>query len=111
MKRNEYGMILDHNGYAPSIVQTDMSCCFCCRKTNDKLDRHEIFGGRANREKSKRLGLWVLLCHSSCHEGAYGVHQNADAALRLHRTGQEAAMTAYGWGTEDFIRKFGKNYL
>ena len=60
---NDYGAPLDSNGYAPSIFETDH--CLCCflgaSATGANLARHEIFGG-PNRQKSKRLGLWVLLC-------------------------------------------------
>lgn len=107
---NEYGERLDRNGYAPSIVQSDTHRCYLCGKTTGKLDRHEIFGA-SNRRKSKAYGLWVMLCHYSCHEGAWGVHQNADVALKMRRIGQTAAMEAYGWTREDFIQHFGKNYL
>ena len=58
---NEYGVKLDSNGYAPSIVQYDVDACYICYGCREKLDRHEIYGG-ANRQKSKRLGLWVTLC-------------------------------------------------
>lgn len=101
---------IDRNGYAPSIIQFDMGQCYRCHKRAEKLDRHEIFGA-ANRVKSKRLGLWVMLCHTTCHEGRDGVHQNSAEALKLHKIGQEAAMRRYGWSTEEFIGKFGKNYL
>lgn len=106
---------MDKNGYSESIMQDTVfePFCYLCGANGalDKLDRHEIFGG-AYREKSKRLGLWVLLCHHDCHIfGPMAVHNNASAALRLKQTAQRLAMDAYGWSTEDFIREFGKNYL
>jgi hypothetical protein len=64
--KNEWGAELDRNGYAPSIVQADTSKCFLCQRSGVKLDRHEIFGN-AMRSKSKRMGLWVSLCHTPCH--------------------------------------------
>lgn len=82
--RNEYGLEIGKNGYAPSIMQTDLSRCYRCGKTVGKLDRHEVFGG-SNREKSKNLGLWVVLCHDSCHLGTWGVHYNAEVMKQLHR--------------------------
>lgn len=110
-KYNEYGQPLNKNGYAPSIMQTELDRCYRCGRTDGKIDFHEVFGGVANREKSKRLGLWVMLCHSSCHQGRHGVHMDANEARYLHELGQKAAMEAYGWTKEDFIREFGKNYL
>ena len=106
---------MDKNGYAPSIMQDTVfePFCYLCGANGalDKLGRHEIFGG-SNREKSKRLGLWVLLCNHECHIfGPLAAHNNASTAFRLKREAQRRAMEAYGWSTEDFIREFGKNYL
>lgn len=106
---------MDKSGYAPSIMQDTVfePFCYLCGANGalDKLDRHEIFGG-PYREKSKRMGLWVLLCHNDCHIfGPLAAHNNASTALRLKQDAQRRAMEAYGWSTEDFIREFGKNYL
>lgn len=105
----------DKNGYAPSILQPDADppyCAICfANGAADPLNRHEVFGG-AYRDKSKRLGLWVWLCHSRCHqEGTNSVHQNAGTALALKKMAQMEAMERFGWSKEDFIREFGKNYL
>lgn len=112
--RNRYGIKLDSNGYAPSIVQKDAdeTCALCgANGISDPLNRHEIFGG-AYRKKSKALGLWVSLCHSKCHQfGEYSVHNNQLINLAFKRKGQQAAMNAYNWTTTDFIYEFGKNYL
>ena len=105
---NEYGADLDRNGYAPSIIARTEARCFLCGCSVEKLDRHEIFHG-AYRQKSKRLGIWVPLCHSRCHLG--GAHKNAQIDLMLKKIAQEAAMNAYGLTIEGFINLFGKNYL
>lgn len=99
---------MDRNGYNPSIMQTDLSKCFRCGRTTGKLDRHEIYGN-SNRQKSKRLGLWVVLCHQDCHLN--GVHAQRKIAEALKQAGQVAAMQHYGWTKEDFIREIGRNYL
>ena len=101
-------MTRDKNGYAPSIMQTDLHKCFRCGRTTGKLDRHENYGN-ANRQKSKRLGLWVILCHQECHLD--GVHAQRKIAEALKQAGQVAAMKTYGWTKEDFIREIGRNYL
>lgn len=105
MAENEYGARLDRNGYAPSILQK-AHCCFRCGAVWGKLDRNEIFGG-VNRDKSKRYGLWVLMCHEPCHSV---FHSEAEYRTRLRRYAQGVAMEEYGWSTETFIRMFGKNY-
>ena len=99
---------LDRNGYAPSILQDDLSCCFLCGHSDMKLDRHEVWGA-ANRQKSKALGLWVMLCHDACH--LYGVHKYGVLADRLKKKAQRRAMEHYGWTTEEFIKIIGRNYL
>ena len=89
-------------------MQPDLSRCYNCRRCDQHLDRHEIFGG-ANREKSKRMGLWVVLCHDRCHLN--GVHKDGDLMRRMRAEGQRMAMLWYGMTTEEFIREFGKNYV
>lgn len=113
MKKNEYGAPLDRNGYAPSIIpgHGEYRCKMCGRNgSRDPLNRHEVFGG-AYRDKSKRLGLWVHLCHDRCHQGADGVHSNADKANQLKAEAQRYAMEEYGLTVQEFRLEFGKNYI
>lgn len=110
---NEYGVKLDRSGYAPSIVSGHSDCqCWQCGKNGaaDPLNRHEIFFG-PYREKSKRLGLWVYLCHSDCHQGPEGVHSNRFFDYTLKAVAQAAAMREYSWDEAKFIQEFGRNYL
>ena len=108
MAKNEYGAALDRNGYAPSIVpgHGEWQCYGCGR--NQNLERHEIFGG-AFRRKSKEYGLWVHLCPRCHREGEEAVHRRGGYWLKAD--GQFAAMATYGWDTEEWRRRFGKNYL
>lgn len=98
--------------YNPSIVQKDITRCYLCGRSDEKLDRHEIFHsdfGGVLREKSKHYGLWVTLCHSTCHLN--GVHRDPALALALKRRGQQKAMEVYGWTEQEFRDVFGRNYL
>ena len=104
--KNEYGVTLDRNGYAPSIVQ-DIAGCYYCATRCGKLDRHEVFHG-AFRKKSKALGLWVTLCHD-CHMTLHRKDAALDALLK--RQGQRVAMRHYGWSEDEFRARFGKNYI
>lgn len=52
--KNEYGVTLDCNGYAPSIVQ-DIAGCYYCATQCGKLDRREVFHG-ASRKNQRRWG-------------------------------------------------------
>ena len=103
---NEYGAPIGRNGYAPSILQHG-EFCFRCGATGGKLDRNEVFGG-VDRDKSKRYGLWVYMCHEPCHMSVF--HKDADYRRRLRAYAQGIAQNEYGWSTETFIRMFGKNY-
>ena len=103
-------MPLDRNGYSPSLMQDDPSCCYACGQRAGKLDRHELFGG-PYRSKSKALGLWISLCHQPCHQGRTGAHGDASVNAAYRKAAQKAAMDAFGWSEADFIREFGKNYL
>lgn len=102
-------MRVDRNGYAPSILQHG-EYCFLCGRMDRKLDRHEPFGG-AYREKSKWDGLWLLLCHEGCHEGRYGAHGSREVRDYLRAYTQGKAMEVYGWTTEQWVARYGKNYL
>lgn len=102
---------MDRNGYNPSIMQRDTSRCYLCGRCDQKLDRHEPFGG-ALRQKSKAWGLWVVLCHERCHEyGRYAAHRCKDTALLLKKEAQQRAQDYYNITTDGFIEAFGKNYL
>ena len=98
----------DRNGYSPSIMQKDLSRCYICGRSSEKLDRHEVFGA-SNRAKSKKYGLGVMLCHWTCHLN--GAHAHSDIALMLRREAQQRAMDYYDWTTDEWITEWGKNYL
>lgn len=102
----ETGVKLDKNGYSPSIMQQEDVCIFC--NTTLYLQRHEIFHGYANRHKSKEFGLWVHVC-PTCHFKIH--HTDGELDLTLKKIGQETAMEYYAWDTDEFRRKFGRNYL
>lgn len=102
---NEYGMPLDVNGYADSIMHSDTRC-YICGRGGDTV-RHEVFGGVANRPLSKKYGLWVRLC-PRCHSR---VHNEPKLYAPLKYDAQKAAMERYGWDKFEFMKKFGRNYI
>ncbi len=102
---NEFGVKLDRNGYAPSVID-ETKVCFLCKKRGD-LARHEVFHG-ANRQKSKAYGAWVHLC-PKCHQELHGKDPEIDKCL--HTKGQIKVMEHYGWSVDDFRERFGKNYV
>ena len=103
--RNEYGVVLDRNGYAPSVISEE-EACYLCGKEGD-LVRHEIFFG-PNRKKSKALGCWVKLC-PGCHRRLHTRDPEID--WKLHRIGQRKAMNHYNWSIKQFRERFGKSWI
>lgn len=103
---NEFGVELDRNGYAPSIMIHTQGCDLC-RRTDRPLQRHEAFGG-AFRARSKALGCWLYVC-DTCH---MKMHQS-DALMRyrVKQMTQLRAMEYYGWTVDQFRAYFGRNYL
>lgn len=98
--------MLDSNGYAPSIVHLRQDRCYLCGVGGD-LARHEPLDGIGRRKKSKAMGLWVCLC-PECHDLSHGDRRTQDL---LRAECENAALSAFGWTADDFIREFGKNYL
>lgn len=105
--KNEFGVQLDRNHYAPSIVQQSECTCSLCYRTDRPLQRHEVFHG-PNREKSKEYGLWVLLCEE-CHMKLH--HKDVSGDRWLKQLAQAAAMKSYNWTEQEFREWFGKSYL
>ena len=104
--KNEFGVLLDRNKYAPSILKTESGTCYICQK-NTETARHEIFFGTAYREKSKMLGAWVNLC-PKCHERVHG--KDSFYNYELKKIGQFYLMDHYGWDINEWRERFGKNY-
>lgn len=104
--KNEYGINLDSNGYAPSILSKKKECRIC-GTTREPLQRHEIYNG-PNRQKSKAYGLWAWIC-PKCHTRIS--QENGHERMLLKEVSQNKAMQYYGWNTDDFRKRFGKNYL
>ena len=93
-----------------SIMQDlEERACYLCGRSW-MLEHHHVFGG-ANRKKSERDGLVVLLCHDCHNEPPLGVHHNRERMDALRREGEKAWMKAYGKTKTDFILEYGRNYL
>ena len=75
--------------------------------------RHEIFYGysNGNRDKSIEDGLVIFLRPEDHNMSEKGIHANREFDLYAKRTAQLRWMEYYGKTTEDFIKRYGKNYL
>ena len=85
---------------------------FYYTKRMSGLERHEIFFGGRNRNKSINDGLIVFITPEQ-HRGTYGVHgkKGHELDMELKRIGQKAWMKYYDKTEEEFIERYGKNYL
>lgn len=74
-------------------------------------ERHEIFFG-SNRRNSIEDGLVVFLTPEQ-HRGTNGVHgkNGREFDLKLKRIAQKTWQDYYNKTTDDFISKYGKNFL
>lgn len=74
--------------------------------------RHEAFYGVRNRQKSIDDGLVVFLTYQN-HEGTYGVHGKNGHYLdqMIKKEAERTWCKYYGKTVEDFIKRYGKNYL
>lgn len=76
------------------------------------LERHEVFFGNKNREKSIEDGLVVFITPEQ-HRGTYGVHgkKGHDFDLQLKKIAEKSWLEYYNKTIEDFIKRYGRNYL
>lgn len=82
------------------------------KRTKKYNERHEVFFGRAYRNKCIKDGLIVFLTEED-HRGKNGVHgKDGDKFNRyLKKKAQIAWMDYYKRTNEDFIKRYGKSYL
>lgn len=88
----------------------DIKQCYVCGAKNNLHLHHIIFG--KNRKKADEDGLTVWLCYDH-HEGTYGVHGKYGHMLdsRLKQIAEEIWLEHYNKTTDDFIKRYGKNYI
>ena len=93
---------------AKSIMQQDKACYICGTTLN--LHLHHIYYGTANRKLSDADGcvIWLCVYH---HTGAKGVHFNKKLDLTIKAKCQRAWQEHFNKTTDDFIKRYGRNYL
>ena len=84
---------------------------YSTRRTLIYSHRHEVFFGTRNRQKSINDGLIIFLTPDMHNMSKKGVHQNRKFDLYLKKIGEQAWLNYYGKKVEDFIKKYGRNYL
>ena len=91
-----------------SILQSEKVCYIC--GTPIGLHLHHIFYGSANRKLSDIDGCVIYLCERH-HTGAQGVHFNKKIDLTIKARCEQAWLEYYDKTIEDFIARYGRNYI
>lgn len=91
-----------------SLIQDEKKCYVCDSTYN--IHTHECFFGK-NRKKSIEDGCCVYLCGKHHNQSNQGVHFNKDLDLKIKQQMQLYWMKHYNKTTEDFIKRYGKNYI
>ena len=89
-----------------SIISNEKRCYECGRFTN--LQIHHCLHGTANRKLADEDGLTVYLCYK-CHKVLHEKSKEMD--LKYMRLAERAFLDFYNKTIEEFIERYGKNYL
>lgn len=93
-----------------SIITDNLEQCIECGKPNVEL--HEVFFGSRNRSKSIEDGMVIPLCKEYHHRGnLVGIHKDKELNLKYKRIAEQKWLEHYNKTVNDFIKRYGKNYL
>ncbi len=90
-----------------SILQDKKECYVCGSRS---IHIHEVYFGK-NRNKSIQDGCCVYLCARHHNMSNQGVHFNKQLDLELKQSMERKWLKYYNKTIEDFISRYGKNYL
>jgi hypothetical protein len=75
-------------------------------------ERHEIFEGRTgNRKKSIEDGLVIFLTPEQHRTGKNAIHKNYEYWNEVKKIAEQVWLNYYHKEKEDFLKKYGRNYL
>ena len=89
-----------------SILQAEKKCALCGRV--DRLERHHVMHGTANRKLAEKYGLVIWLCPDH-HRGNMSPHHNANIDYAFKMAAQKKFEQIYSH--EEWMEVFGRNYL
>lgn len=95
-----------------SIITDDLEHCIECGGNYMGIELHEVFFGIRNRHKSIEDGLVIPLCHKYHHHGnLIGIHKDKRLNYKYKRIAEEKWLHYYDKTTDDFIERYGRNYI
>ena len=91
-----------------SLFTDDLEHCIICGKS--PVNKHEIFYGSGNRQKSMKYGLVIPLCTCEHHNQieCKGIHFDTELQDEWRKKGQ--ALFEETYPDLNFIEIFGRNY-
>lgn len=93
-----------------SIITNDLEHCIECGRPFVEL--HEVFFGGRNRSKSIQDGLVIPLCKQFHHRGnLIGIHKDINLNIKYKKIAEKSWIKFYNKSIEDFIKRYGKNYI
>lgn len=103
--------------HARSIMQGegDWNRCYLCMMLDGdytvqrNLEKHHVFFGAGQRDKSEADGLTVRLCRAHHQGGPDAVHRNNAIRRRLCAIGQGLYEEQFGHGA--YMERYGRDYL
>ena len=91
-----------------SILQ-DIKRCYVCG-TKIGLHTHEVYFGK-NRQKSIEDGCCIYLCGTHHNLSNKGIHFDHNLDLKVKKIMEEKWLKYYNKTVDDFIIRYGKNYI
>ena len=91
-----------------SLIQDTKRCLVCGSYNN--IHTHEVYYGK-NRQKSIEDGCCVYLCGRHHNQSNDGIHFNRKLDMKVKKQMEIKWLEHYNKDIEDFIKRFGKNYL
>ncbi len=97
-----------------SIMHNEKYCYLCLHRhgmfNSRNLHKHHCFHGTANRSLAEEDGLFINVC-VNCHElDRKAIHNDHDTDLYIMQQAQMMYEKKLG-SREDFIKRYGKNFL
>ena len=91
-----------------SLIQDTKQCYVC--GTTQNIHIHEVYFGK-NRKKSIEDGCCVYLCGKHHNQSNDGVHFNSKLDNYLKQDMEIVWCRHYNKTKEDFIKRYGRNYI
>ena len=91
-----------------SILQDKKECYKCGNRLDIHI--HEVYFGK-NRQKSIEDGCCIYLCSTHHNMSNKGIHFDHNFDLEVKKKMEQKWLEYYGKTIDDFIKRYGRNYL